>query len=111
MRYRLFLVAPDDIPGDEPYYLITAKYSLLYTQNEPPERNREITEVSNLPQTVKDWLAGCIDELRSKALEQQRDELLSERGPAFMEALKNALDAERDRQMAGAGEQATGNRQ
>ena len=50
---------------------------------------------------MKDWLAGCIDELRSKALEQQRDELLSERGPAFMEALKNALDAERSKREAG----------
>lgn len=101
MKYRLFLVAPDDIPGDEPYYLITAKYSLIYTQNEPPERNKEITKIADLPQTVKDWLSVCIDELRSKALEQQRDELLSERGPAFMEALKNALDAERSKRAAG----------
>ena len=100
MRFRLFLVAPDDIPGDEPYYLITAKYSLLYTQNDPPKRNKEITKIADLPQTVKDWLAGCIDELRGKALEQQRDELLSERGPAFIEALKTALDAERDKQTA-----------
>ena len=97
MTYRLFLVAPDEIPENEPHYLITAKYSLLYTENEPPKRNKEITDIPALPQTVKDWLAECIDEIRSAALAQQREALLAEQGPAFISALKTALDGERER--------------
>lgn len=97
MNFHLYLVLPQNIPEGERFYLVTAKYCLLYTQGEAPKGAKEITKISSLPHLAKEWLAGCIDRLREAALEEQKDRLLSETGPAFYRALEEALKAEKMR--------------
>ncbi len=97
MNFHLYLVLPQNIPEGERFYLVTAKYCLLYTEGEAPKGAREITKISSLPHLAKEWLAGCIDRLREAALEEQKDRLLSETGPAFYAAFEEALSAERER--------------
>ena len=91
MNYRLYVLLPQEIPEDAEFYLITGKYCLLYTNEAPPEGAREVRRVSDLPELAKSWLGGCIDEIRTRALEQNGDALLTEIGPAFYGALEQAL--------------------
>jgi len=95
MRYRLFIVLPKNIPEGEKYYLITAQYCLLYTDAEKaPEGAREYTKIHKLPALAKEWLAECIDDVRKRALAEQKESLLMETAPAFYAALRDALEAE-----------------
>lgn len=98
MNFHLYLVLPQNIPEGEKFFLVTAKYCLLYTQGEAPKGAKEITKISTLPRLAKEWLAGCIDQIREKALEEQKDQLLNVTGPAFYAAFEEALKAERGRQ-------------
>lgn len=98
MNFHLYLVLPQNIPEGEKFFLVTAKYCLLYTQGEAPKGAKEITKISTLPRLAKEWLAGCIDQIREKALEEQKDQLLNVAGPAFYAAFEEALKAERGRQ-------------
>ncbi len=101
MNYKLYLVLPQAIPEGAEFYLITGKYCLLYTNGEAPDGAKEITRISTLPELAKRWLGGCIDELRVRALAQQKDNLLSEIGPMFHDALRNALESEKQRAEGG----------
>lgn len=91
MNYRLYVLLPQNIPEDAEFYLITGKYCLLYTDGAQPEGAREVTRVSDLPELAKSWLGGCIDEIRTRALAQNADAMLTEIGPAFYGALEQAL--------------------
>lgn len=105
MKYRLFVVLPENIPEGEKYYLVTADYCLLYTAaEEVPEGAREYTKIPALPALAKEWLAECIDDLRKKALAQQKQTLLTETAPAFYSALQAALESERKALEANGGE-------
>lgn len=101
MNFHLYLVLPQNIPEGETFFLVTAKYCLLYTQGEAPKGAKEIKKISTLPRLAKEWLAGCIDQIREKALEEQKDQLLNVTGPAFYAAFEEALKAERGRQGTG----------
>ena len=109
MNFHLYLVLPQNIPEGETFFLVTAKYCLLYTQGEAPKGAKEIKKISTLPRLAKEWLAGCIDQIREKALEEQKDQLLNVTGPAFYAAFEEALKAERGRQGTGNREPGTGN--
>lgn len=91
MNYRLYVLLPQNIPENEEFFLITGKYCLLYTDQAPPEGAREVKRVSDLPELAKRWLGGCIDEIRTRALLQNGDAMLTEIGPAFYGALEKAL--------------------
>lgn len=98
MKYRLFVVLPENIPEGEKYYLVTADYCLLYTAaEEAPKGAKEFTKIPALPALAKEWLAECIDDLRKKALAEQKEALLNETAPAFYAALRDALEAENKR--------------
>lgn len=97
MNFHLYLVLPQNIPEGEKFFLVTAKYCLLYTQGEAPKGAKEIKKISTLPRLAKEWLAGCIDQIREKALEEQKDQLLNVTGPAFYAAFEEALKAEKNR--------------
>lgn len=97
MNFHLYLVLPQNIPEGEKFFLMTAKYCLLYTQREAPKGAKEIKKISTLPRLAKEWLAGCIDQIREKALEEQKDQLLNVTGPAFYAAFEEALKAEKMR--------------
>ena len=97
MNFHLYLVLPQNIPEGEKFFLVTAKYCLLYTQGEAPKGAKEIKKISTLPRLAKEWLAGCIDQIREKALEEEKDQLLNVTGPAFYAAFEEALKAERGR--------------
>lgn len=92
MNFKLYVLAPQDIPEGAEFYLITAKYCLLYTDEKAPERAREVKRISDLPELAKRWLGGCIDEIRTRALLQNGDAMLTEIGPAFFGALEKALE-------------------
>ena len=94
MNYRLYVLLPQEIPEDAEFYLITEKYCLLYTNGEKPKGAKEVKRIANLPELAKRWMGGCIDELRTRALVQNKDVMLTEIGPAFYGALENALKAE-----------------
>ena len=92
MNFRLYVLLPQDIPEDAEFYLITAKYCLLYTDGKAPEKAREVRRVHELPELAKQWLGACIDEVRTRALAQNGDAMLTEIGPAFYDALSKALE-------------------
>lgn len=95
MRYRLYIILPQNIPEGEKYYLITAQYCLLYTNAETvPDGAVEYTKINKLPELAKEWLAECIDNVRKRALAEQKESLLTETAPAFYAALRDALEAE-----------------
>lgn len=96
MNYKLYLVLPQNIPTDAEFYLITARYCLCYTNGEAPQGAKEIKKVSNLPELAVNWISECIDTIRIRAMEEQKDMLLSEAAPVFHEALRNALEQESD---------------
>lgn len=91
MNYRLYVLLPQNIPEDAEFYLITAKYCLLYTEKEAPAGAREVKRVHELPGLAKQWLGSCIDEIRTRALVQNGDAMLTEIAPAFYDALSKAL--------------------
>ena len=92
--YRLYLVKPEDIAEDEKHYLITATWSLLYTDNEPPKQSREITDISILPGTAIRWLNETVMELRRAYLEENKNEIL-QFAKSFHEVFEQELQAER----------------
>lgn len=96
MKYRLFVILPQNIPDGEEYFLVTASYCLLYTNAEQtPTGAKEVTKIHTLPALAKEWLAECIDDIRKKALAQQKQTLLTETAPAFYTALHAALESEK----------------
>ena len=96
MKYRLFVILPQNIPEGEEYFLVTASYCLLYTNaEETPKGAKEVAKISTLPALAKEWLAECIDDIRKKALVQQKQTLLTETAPAFYSALQAALESEK----------------
>lgn len=94
--YRLYVVRPEDIPEAERFYLITAKWSLLYTENEPPKQHREIREIGKLPALAMEWLKSTIEQMREEYLKANEQEIL-ERGKAFTERFEAELKAEKEK--------------
>ena len=92
--YGLYLVKPEDIGPDETHFLITAKWSLLYTKNEPPREHREITDLKALPGTALRWLDETITEIRRAYLEENRQEILAF-AKSFNEVFEKELAQER----------------
>lgn len=92
--YGLYLVKPEDIGPDEKYYLITAQWSLLYTNQEPPKASREITDLKVLPGTALRWLNETITEIRREYLEENRKEILAF-AKSFNEVFEQELREER----------------
>ena len=94
-KFRLYLVRPEDIPAREQFYLITPKYCLLYTQNAPPKKNREIVEIGRLPALASEWLKTTIDQIRERYLTDNEREILR-RGKEFAERFREELEKERN---------------
>lgn len=95
-QYHLYVVRPEDIPEGEPFFLITAKYSLLYTANRPPKRSREISDLAQLPALAMEWLKTSIDQIRAEYLAENEREILR-RGKEFTERFAAELAAEREK--------------
>lgn len=94
--YHLYVVKPGDIPENERFYLITSKYCLLYTDRRPPKRNREIQDLSTLPELARNWIGSTIDQIREEYLREHEREIL-EKGKAFTERFEAELKAEREK--------------
>ena len=74
--YGLYVVLPQDIPETEPHYIITPDWCLLYTQNQPPVRSEEVTDLHQLPALAKEWLESTIEEIRKRYLAEHREDIL-----------------------------------
>ena len=95
-RYGLYLARPEDIGETERFFLITPKWSLLYTDSEPPEPSREITELDALPAMAREWLNETIEQLRAEHLAAHQEEILR-RGREFARRFEAELKAEREK--------------
>lgn len=93
-KYHLYVVRPEDIASAEKYYLITSKWSLLYTSHKPPEKSREVTDLSMLPSLAVDWLNATINQIREEYLRNNEEEVLR-RGKAFNDAFAAELAIEK----------------
>ena len=78
--YHLYVVVPSDISESEKWYLTTSEWCLLYTQNDPPARNEEVTDLSMLPSLAREWLDSTIDEIRKEYLVKHREQMLRRAG-------------------------------
>ena len=95
-QYRLYAVRPQNLRETETFFFRTARACLVYTDAEPPAESREITQIANLPDAVKEWLDECITSLRERFLAENEGELLSFVRD-FTEALGAELEAERQK--------------
>lgn len=95
-KYGLYVVRPEDIGDKEKYYLITPTWALLYTNRKPPEKNREVTNITMLPEIAMTWLKGTIDQIRLEYL-RDNEEAILERGKAFTERFEAELKAEKEK--------------
>lgn len=93
LKFSLYLVGPASIGPKERFYLITANYSLLYTNRRPPKGARRVDRLKNLPELAKTWLNGCIEQLRAEHLASKEAEILR-RGREFNRAFESELAAE-----------------
>lgn len=96
-KYGLYVVRPKDIGEEERHFLITAEYCLLYTKNAPPQKSVEISDLSMLPETAKQWLNGAIDDVRREYLANNQNEILK-RAKTFNERFAEELLAMREGQ-------------
>ncbi len=96
-RFGLYLVRPEDIGAKEKYFLITPEWTLLYTDNKPPEPNREVTDLKTmLPDFAVTWLNDTIQQMREEYLRQNAEEILRQ-GKAFTERFEAELKAEMEK--------------
>lgn len=95
-NYGLYIVCPEDIKETERYYLITPKWTLLYTNRKPPERNKPVTDMSKLPDLAVEWLKATIDQMRAEYMRDNAQEILR-RGKAFNDRFAEELEAEREK--------------
>ena len=95
-QYHLYVVMPEDIAETERFYLITAKWSLLYTDKKPPKQHREVTDIANLPALATEWLKSTIEQIREEFLKENEQEILR-RGKAFTERFEAELKAEKEK--------------
>lgn len=95
-RYGLYIVRPEDIGEKERYFLITPEWTLLYTNRKPPERHKEITDLSQLPSLAMEWLNATIEQMRAEYLEGNAREIL-QRGKVFNERFAEELQAEQEK--------------
>lgn len=93
VRFSLYLVDPASIGPKERFYLITANYSLLYTNRRPPKGARRVDSLKNLPELAKTWLNNCVEQLRTEHLAANEAEILR-RGREFNRAFESELAAE-----------------
>lgn len=94
--YHLYEVKPEDVPEEEPYYIITTKRTLLYTNRKAPEQSRKISDLSSLSELEKSWLNDTINQMRLKHLRQNEREILR-RGKKFAECFEAELRAEKEK--------------
>lgn len=94
--YGLYVVLPQDISESETRYIITPDWCLLYTQNEPPERNEEVTNLQQLPALAKEWLEAQIEDIRKKYLAEQKQEVLK-KAKDFTQRFAEELAKEQER--------------
>lgn len=99
-KYHLYVVRPQDISQVERNYLITPDYSLLYTQNEPPKKSEEVTDLSILPPSAMDWLKERIDVIRIEYMRAHSEEAQEYAGN-FIERFQQELERENERLKAG----------
>ena len=99
-QYRLFVVRPQDISQTERNYLITPDYSLLYTQNAPPKKSEEVTNLSILPPTALEWLKERVTAIQAEYLRTHKKEAL-ERAGDFVSLFQAELERENERLKAG----------
>lgn len=78
--YHLYVVLPSDIAESEKRYLITPDWCLLYTQNDPPARHEEVTDMAKLPSIAREWLDSTIEEIRKEYLVKHREQMLRRAG-------------------------------
>ena len=95
-KYHLYVVRPEDIPEKEKYFLITAKWCLLYTNRKPPKKNREVKDVNQLPSLAIEWLTATIDQIREEYLKANANDILR-RGKEFTQIFENELKAEQEK--------------
>ena len=94
-KYHLYAVMPQDIPKGEKHYIITPEWTLLYTQNNPPERSEEVKRVSQLPILARDWLAAAIEDVRREYLALHQVEV-ERKARDFQERFAKEIAAERE---------------
>lgn len=94
--YQLYVVRPDDIGPKERFFMITADWTLLYTNRKPPEKNRKVTDLKTLPASAVAWLNGCIEQLRSEHLRSHEREILT-KGKVFHDRFEAELEAEKEK--------------
>lgn len=99
LDYRLYAVFPEDVPENEPYYIATPDWCLLFTENEPKGKHREITKAAQLPPLAKQWLVGVIEEIQKKYLAEHEKELLC-RAKQFRDKFAAELAVEQEKQNA-----------
>ena len=95
-EYGVYVVRPEDIPQNEKYYLITPKWSLLYTNAKPPKTHRKITDDKTLHAQATEWLQAPIEQIREEYLKEHEQEVLRN-GKAFTERFEAELKAEKEK--------------
>lgn len=99
-QFHLYVVRPQDISQTERYFLITPDYSLLYTQNAPPEKSEEVTNLSILPPTAMEWLKERVTAIQAEYMKAHEKETL-ERAGDFVALFQAELERENERLKAG----------
>lgn len=100
-KFTLYVVRHEDIRNDEPYYLITPTYSLLYTKRKPPKRSEKVEDESILPELARRWLSETVDAIKREDMQDVTKNLLK-RSAEFQQRLAVELEAERQRMKKGA---------
>lgn len=95
-KYHLYVVKPEDISQKERFFLITAKWSLLYTNAKPPKMHREVSDLKELPALASEWIKTTIDTIREEYLKENEQEILK-CGKAFTERFELELKAEKEK--------------
>lgn len=94
-EYGLYVVRPDDIGPDEKYFLITAKWTLLYTKNDPPKQHKKVESLSKLPELAVEWLRETIREIQLEYLLENKGNIL-QFAKKFNERFEEELLRERE---------------
>lgn len=93
-KYGLYMVLPQDIGAEETHFLITPKYTLLYTCHTPPGRHKKLDHVKKLPPLAKQWLNDTIGEIQKAYMEKHQKDLL-QYAKSFHEHFSQELQKER----------------
>jgi len=95
-KFYLYVVRHEDIKPNEPYFLVTPTYSLLYTKHKPPKRSEKVEDETILPDLAKRWLSETVDTIRREDMQDASKRLLRQ-SAEFQQRLAVELEAERQK--------------